>query len=157
MDLACRASCTYVIMQAPGLLFLGPLPPLSCMGHVSGQWLMQHVEPRETTALCPCVSLPGGLQYCRSMPYKPFPCSLSEQTCKQLRFPSEVVSGEVLFFLPLSSWGGGGGYRIWGIGRQGCRWKWDVPLTQRYGPCTRLLATKSWIMQTEDLLRVEAT
>lgn len=34
------------------------------------------------------------------MPYKPFPCSLSlsEQTCKQLRFPSEVVSGDVFFF-----------------------------------------------------------
>lgn len=73
---------------------------------------MQHVEPCETTALCPCVSLPGGLQYCRSVPYKPFPCSLSEQTCKQLHFPSEVVSGDVGIFsyLPEGGVTGSGGW-----------------------------------------------
>lgn len=47
---------------------------------------MQHAEPCETTALCPCVGLPGGLQYCRSVPYKPFPCSLSEANLQTAAF-----------------------------------------------------------------------
>ena len=121
----CWASFTYVILQPLGLLSLALAhhsvshrASPRCMGNVSGQWLMQHVEPCETTALCPCVRLPGGLQYCRSMPYEPFPCSLSEQTCKQLRFPSEVVSG-VFFFLT----GGEGSDRIRGIGEAGLQIK----------------------------------
>lgn len=74
---------------------------------------MQHVEPCETTALCPCVSLPGGLQDCRSVPCKPFPCSVSEQTCKQLRFPSEVVSGDgFLSCLPREGEEGEGGWEV---------------------------------------------
>lgn len=99
-------TCYY---STPGLL--SELASLTMLW--GGGWLMQHVEPCETTALCPCVSLPGGLQDCRSVPCKPFPCSVSEQTCKQLRFPSEVVSGDgFLSCLPREGEEGEGGWEV---------------------------------------------
>lgn len=52
-----------------------------------------------------------------NVPQKPFPCSLTEKTCKQLHFPLEVV--RKCFF----SFGGGGERGNKENGRQGCRWK----------------------------------
>lgn len=116
---------------------------------------MQHVEPCETTALCPRVSLPGGLQHCQSVPYKPFPCSLGEQTCKQLHFPSEVVSGDVcwvfFFYLPevgeLDRQDQGVGM----IGREGrAAAKHELCLALGGTDCNAgLLVTLSWIIRTK--------
>lgn len=125
-------TCYY---STPGLL-----SELASLTMLWGGWLMQHVEPCETTALCPCVSLPGGLQDCRSVPCKPFPCSVSEQTCKQLRFPSEVVSGDgFLSCLPREGEEGEGG--------------WEVRAADKSETClVHAGTTKSWICADQNLL-----
>lgn len=68
--------------------------------------LLNHVKPR--------VSLPEGLQRCRSVPRRTFPRSL----CKRLHFPSDAVSQTFFHRLPE---GGEGEWRD-AVG-QGCRTK----------------------------------
>lgn len=138
-------SFTCVPSRRAHLVAFGPRPPRwkvtefhrAAWGrHVSGRWLMQHVEPCETAARCPCVSLPGGRQHRWSVPYKSFhalsPSKLANSCIFHQKWFFEIFFFS--FFWDPPEWGCLDS--TWKLG--GCR--------KRYSLSTGLLATQSWMV-----------
>lgn len=117
----------------PWLIVFGPRPPQRkspsfTMLHGRDMFLvsdscsmLNHVKPQLCVLVLACQAACSTVGACLT---SRFHALSAKQTCKQLRFPSEVVSGDVwgVFFSSLSSRGGGeGSDGTRGIGRQGCR------------------------------------